>query len=56
VLALRIHLDYSTTLNGPLRVLPGTQTLGVLDDDRIHELSTPVNPVNVWFQREESSR
>ena len=33
VLALRIHLD--TALNGPLRVLPGTQTLGVLDDDRI---------------------
>lgn len=38
VLALRIHLDRSTALNGPLRVLPGTQTLGVLDDDRIHEL------------------
>jgi len=45
VLALRIHLDRSTTLNGPLRVLPGTQTLGVLDDDRIHELSTTINPV-----------
>ena len=43
VLALRIHLD--TALNGPLRVLPGTQTLGVLDDDRIHELSTTINPV-----------
>jgi len=35
MLGLRIHLDRSTTLNGPLRVLPGTQTLGVLDDDRI---------------------
>ena len=45
VLALRIHLDRSTALNGPLRVLPGTQTLGVLDDDRIHELSTTINPV-----------
>ena len=45
VLALRIHLDRSTTLNGPLRVLPGTQTLGVLDDDRIHKLSTTINPV-----------
>lgn len=37
VLVLRIQLDRSTTLNGPLRVLPGTQTLGVLDDDRIHD-------------------
>lgn len=39
ILALRIHLDHSRTLNGPLRVLPGTHTLGVLDDDRIHELA-----------------
>jgi ectoine hydroxylase-related dioxygenase (phytanoyl-CoA dioxygenase family) len=45
VLALRIHLDHSVTLNGPLRVLPGTHTLGVMDDDRIHELSTTINPV-----------
>ncbi len=40
ILALRIHLDHSTKLNGPLRVLPGTHTLGVLDDDRVHELAT----------------
>jgi ectoine hydroxylase-related dioxygenase (phytanoyl-CoA dioxygenase family) len=45
VLALRVHLDHSTTLNGPLRVLPGTHTLGVLDDDRMHELSTTISPV-----------
>lgn len=45
VLALRIHLDHSTALNGPLRILPGTQTLGVLDDDRMHELSTTVDPI-----------
>lgn len=45
VLALRIHLDHSTTQNGPLRVLPGTHTLGVLDDDRMHELSTSINPI-----------
>ena len=44
VLALRIHLDHSTPHNGPLRVLPGTHTLGVLDDDRMHELSTSINP------------
>jgi hypothetical protein len=45
VLALRIHLDHSTALNGPLRVLPGTQTLGVLDDDRIDKISTTIEPV-----------
>jgi ectoine hydroxylase-related dioxygenase (phytanoyl-CoA dioxygenase family) len=45
VLALRIHLDHSTALNGPLRVLPGTQTLGVLNDDRIHEISKTIEPV-----------
>jgi ectoine hydroxylase-related dioxygenase (phytanoyl-CoA dioxygenase family) len=45
VLALRIHLDHSTKLNGPLRVLPATHTLGVLDDERIHELATKIVPV-----------
>ena len=45
VLALRIHLDDSTALNGPLRILPATHTLGVLDDDRIHELATKIAPV-----------
>ncbi len=39
VLALRVHLDDSTSLNGPLRVLPGTHTRGVLSDDAIHELA-----------------
>lgn len=39
VLALRIHLDDSTEDNGPLRVLPGTHTLGVLSDDRIRKLA-----------------
>jgi ectoine hydroxylase-related dioxygenase (phytanoyl-CoA dioxygenase family) len=29
VVALRVHLDDSTSENGPLRVLPGTHTLGV---------------------------
>ncbi len=45
VLALRIHLDDSTALNGPLRVFPATHTLGVLSDDRIHELATKSAPV-----------
>ncbi|HKW34991.1 MAG TPA: phytanoyl-CoA dioxygenase family protein [Candidatus Acidoferrum sp.] len=42
VLALRVHLDDSTIENGPLRVLPGTHTLGVLTDEDIHELSIKV--------------
>ncbi len=32
VLALCLHLDDSTADNGPLRVLPGTHTLGVLTE------------------------
>jgi len=39
VVALRVHLDDSTSENGPLRVLPATHTSGVLTDDQIHELS-----------------
>lgn len=39
VLALRLHLDDSTTENGPLRVLPGTHRQGVLTDDEMHSLA-----------------
>jgi ectoine hydroxylase-related dioxygenase (phytanoyl-CoA dioxygenase family) len=39
VLALRVHLDDSTALNGPLRVLPGTHRSGVMSDDTIHDLA-----------------
>jgi ectoine hydroxylase-related dioxygenase (phytanoyl-CoA dioxygenase family) len=46
VLALRVHLDDSTTANGPLRVLPATHTLGVLSDDALHELSLRTSPVD----------
>jgi len=42
VIALRVHLDDSTADNGPLRVLPGSHTLGVLGDAQIHELSQRV--------------
>lgn len=45
VLAIRIHLDNSTTENGPLRVLPGTHKSGVLSDDAIHELSLKVHEI-----------
>jgi hypothetical protein len=46
IVALRIHLDESTSQNGPLRVLPGTHRLGVLSDDQIHRLSTQVTEVS----------
>ena len=46
VLALRIHLDPCNAENGPLRVLPGTHTLGVLSDQQIEELAIQVPPVD----------
>ncbi len=35
VLALRVHLDASTSWNGPLRVIPNSHERGVLMDDEI---------------------
>jgi len=46
VVALRIHLDDSTRQNGPLKVLPGSHTQGVLSDDAIQELAAQIAPVN----------
>lgn len=46
ILALRIHLDDSVSDNGPLRVLPKTHVLGVLSDDRIHELADEIPAVD----------
>jgi ectoine hydroxylase-related dioxygenase (phytanoyl-CoA dioxygenase family) len=46
VLALRLHLDDSRSDNGPLRVLAGTHTLGVLSDEQLHDLSTRIAPVD----------
>jgi ectoine hydroxylase-related dioxygenase (phytanoyl-CoA dioxygenase family) len=37
VVALRIHLDSSTSENGPLRVLPGSHRAGVLTDESVHD-------------------
>jgi ectoine hydroxylase-related dioxygenase (phytanoyl-CoA dioxygenase family) len=51
VLALRLHLDDSIVENGPLRVLPGTHTLGVLTDELLHDLSTQVAPVDCLTPR-----
>ena len=44
VVALRVHLDDSTPDNGPLRVLPGTHTAGVLTDDEVKELAQAIEP------------
>jgi len=51
VLALRVHLDDSTAENGPLRVLPGTHTLGVLTDEALHDLSTQIAAVDCFVPR-----
>jgi ectoine hydroxylase-related dioxygenase (phytanoyl-CoA dioxygenase family) len=45
IIALRVHLDDSTSFNGPLRVLPGTHSLGVLSDEEITRMSAKVPPL-----------
>jgi ectoine hydroxylase-related dioxygenase (phytanoyl-CoA dioxygenase family) len=45
MLALRVHLDDSTAQNGPLRVLPGSHTQGVLTDDEIRQLASRISSV-----------
>ena len=51
VLALRLHLDDSVAENGPLRVLPGTHTFGVLTDQTLHNLSTRIAAVDCLVPR-----
>ncbi len=46
VIALRVHLDDSTAANGPIRVLPGTHTRGVLSHEAIEMLVDTVPPVD----------
>jgi ectoine hydroxylase-related dioxygenase (phytanoyl-CoA dioxygenase family) len=43
ILALRIHLDDTIDRNGPLRVLPGTHTIGVLTDEAIEKLALEIS-------------
>jgi hypothetical protein len=45
IVALRVHLDDSTAENGPLRVLPGTDHLGVLTDAQIKDGSQAIEPI-----------
>jgi ectoine hydroxylase-related dioxygenase (phytanoyl-CoA dioxygenase family) len=51
VVALRLHLDDSDSMNGPLRVLPGTHTLGVLSDQEIHNISNRTTPIDCLVPR-----
>ncbi len=37
ILVLRVHLDSSTSENGPLRVVPGSHAPGVLTDNEVFE-------------------
>jgi ectoine hydroxylase-related dioxygenase (phytanoyl-CoA dioxygenase family) len=45
VIALRLHLDASNSDNGPLKIVPGTHTQGVLTDEQIHGLSEKIPAV-----------
>jgi len=46
-----VHLDDSTAENGPLRVLPGTHTLGVLSDAQIDDAVRRIEPVMCTVER-----
>jgi len=51
VVALRVHLDDSLSHNGPLRVLPGTHTLGVLSDEQIRDAVRRIDGVACTVER-----
>ncbi len=46
VMALRLHIDDSGPDNGPLRVLPGTHTRGVMCDAEVAQMARDVRPVD----------
>jgi ectoine hydroxylase-related dioxygenase (phytanoyl-CoA dioxygenase family) len=50
VVALRVHLDDSTTLNGPLRLIPGSDQR-LLSDGKIAELARKVPSVDCLVPR-----
>jgi ectoine hydroxylase-related dioxygenase (phytanoyl-CoA dioxygenase family) len=45
ILALRVHLDASTSTNGPLRVIPGSHLDGVLGDEEMKQFVRRVEPI-----------
>lgn len=46
VVALRIHLDESSLSNGPLRVIPASHRLGVLQDEDVARVAREHMPVD----------
>jgi len=51
IVALRIHLDPSGEDNGPLRVIPGSHTVGVLSADGLARLRREQCPIPVLVGR-----
>jgi ectoine hydroxylase-related dioxygenase (phytanoyl-CoA dioxygenase family) len=51
IVALRVHLDDSHAGNGPLRILPGTHTAGVLTDEEIGQCARQVAPITCLVER-----
>lgn len=51
VVALRIHLDPSTFDNGPLRVISGSHSLGVLTSDEVSKIARERNYVECAVPR-----
>ena len=51
VVALRVHLDDSLRENGPLRVLPGSHTMGVLSDSAIRAAVAAGQPQDCTVRR-----
>ena len=51
VLALRLHLDASTSENGPLRVIPGSHASGVLTDDEVFSLARSQESIDCLVPR-----
>jgi ectoine hydroxylase-related dioxygenase (phytanoyl-CoA dioxygenase family) len=50
IVAIRVHLDASTSENGPLRVLPGTHALGVLAEEDVGRLAAATPAVECVVQ------
>lgn len=46
IVALRLHLDASTRENGPLRVIPGSHSRGVLSDVEVFRLAKAEQPMD----------
>jgi ectoine hydroxylase-related dioxygenase (phytanoyl-CoA dioxygenase family) len=51
IVALRLHLDASHSDNGPLRILPGSHTAGVLTDQQVFALAAKEQSVECTAPR-----